>query len=143
METVRFFKNLGLLTRREPSVSSAEPSVSPAGTSTKLASAVPTAQSASAAAAGRISRLALVSHDYNVEDSRGLYDYTEHFSQVNHLCDQQGCECFGRHIGVTGPRARAHPACPAACRRYAVDVQPAMPIDRATAAQKRRSVAMG
>ena len=92
METVRFFKNLGLLTRREPSVSSAEPSVSPAGTSTRLASAVPTAHSASAAAAGRISRLALVSHDYNVEDSRGLYDYTEHFSQVNHLCDQQGCD---------------------------------------------------
>jgi hypothetical protein len=37
-------------------------------------------------------KIALVAHDYNVPDSRGLYDYSEHFARINKLCDDQGCD---------------------------------------------------
>ena len=40
----------------------------------------------------RISRLSLISHDYNVPDSLGHYDYSEHFAQINRLCDAEGCD---------------------------------------------------
>jgi hypothetical protein len=36
--------------------------------------------------------VALVSHNYNVADNRGLYDYSEHFARINRLCDEQGCD---------------------------------------------------
>jgi hypothetical protein len=39
-----------------------------------------------------ITKVALVSHDYNIADSRGLYDYSEHFTRINKLCDEQGCD---------------------------------------------------
>ncbi len=39
-----------------------------------------------------IRRVALVSHDYNLCDSRGFYDYTEHFADINRLCDDQNCD---------------------------------------------------
>ena len=52
----------------------------------------PTAQAAAKRAVGHIRKVALVSHDYNVTDSRGLYDYSEHFARINKLCDEQRCD---------------------------------------------------
>ena len=42
--------------------------------------------------AARIRKIALVAHDYNVPDCRGLYDYSEHFARINKVCDDQGCD---------------------------------------------------
>jgi hypothetical protein len=42
--------------------------------------------------AAQIRKIALISHDYNVPDSRGLYDYSEYFARINKLCDDQGCD---------------------------------------------------
>lgn len=39
-----------------------------------------------------ISRIGLVSHDYNRLDCRGQWDYSEHFGEINRLCDQEGCD---------------------------------------------------
>jgi hypothetical protein len=39
-----------------------------------------------------IKKIALVAHDYTVPDSRGFYDYSEHFARINKLCDDQGCD---------------------------------------------------
>ena len=44
------------------------------------------------AALGSIRRVALVSHNYNVLDTRGFYDYSEHFARINRLCDARGCD---------------------------------------------------
>jgi hypothetical protein len=54
--------------------------------------AVPTDHAAPNPGADQIRKVALVSHDYNVTDSRGLYDYSEHFARINKLCDEQGCD---------------------------------------------------
>lgn len=40
----------------------------------------------------KLQRIAVVSHDYKVPDSRGLYDYSEHFSKINQVCDAHGCD---------------------------------------------------
>ena len=42
--------------------------------------------------ATRINRVALVSHDYNLCNAEGYYDYSEHFSRINRLCDENGCD---------------------------------------------------
>lgn len=42
--------------------------------------------------ASKLQRIAVVSHDYTVRDSRGLYDYSEHFSKINQTCDAHGCD---------------------------------------------------
>ena len=39
-----------------------------------------------------ISKIALVSHNYNLADKQGLYDYSQHFTRINKLCDDQGCD---------------------------------------------------
>jgi hypothetical protein len=52
----------------------------------------PTAQRAANPAVEQIGKVALVSHNYNVPDSRGLYDYSEHFAQITKLCDEQSCD---------------------------------------------------
>lgn len=40
-----------------------------------------------------IKKIGLVTHDcYNVPDSRGLFDYSEHLDRINKLCDDQGCD---------------------------------------------------
>ena len=39
-----------------------------------------------------IKKVALVSHNYKVADSQDRYDYSEHFAQINKLCDEQGCD---------------------------------------------------
>ena len=52
----------------------------------------PTAQAAANLPVGQIRKVAVVSHDYNVTDSRGLYDYLEHFARINKQCDEQGCD---------------------------------------------------
>jgi hypothetical protein len=52
----------------------------------------PTVQAASSPAVDQIRKVALVSHDYNVTDSRGMYDYSEHFARINKLCDEEGCD---------------------------------------------------
>ena len=52
----------------------------------------PIAQAAANPAVGQIRKMALVSHNYNVADDRGLYDYSEHFTGINKLCDQQSCD---------------------------------------------------
>lgn len=51
-----------------------------------------TARPADNPSVGHIRKVALVSHDYNVADSRGLRDYSEHFARINKLCDEQGCD---------------------------------------------------
>ena len=45
-----------------------------------------------AAKAGTITKIALISHDYNISNSKGRTDYSEHFSCINTLCDQQRCD---------------------------------------------------
>lgn len=40
----------------------------------------------------RITRLAVVSHDYRRRDSTGRWDYSEHFVRINRLCDEAGCD---------------------------------------------------
>jgi hypothetical protein len=42
--------------------------------------------------ADEIKKVALISHDYNVLDSRGHFDYSEHFGRINKVCDHQGCD---------------------------------------------------
>lgn len=84
----------------------------------KLASAILTSVSAPttakepvAAASTEISKIALVAHDYNVPDSRGLYDYTEHFTRINKLCDEQVCDTILYALYTwdsTSPVARTH-----------------------------------
>jgi hypothetical protein len=54
--------------------------------------AVPTAHAAPDPGVDEIRKVALVAHDYNVPDSHGLYDYSEHFARINKLCDEQGCD---------------------------------------------------
>lgn len=51
-----------------------------------------TADRAATPAPDHIRRVALVSHNYNRADRRGLYDYSEHFAAINALCDEQGCD---------------------------------------------------
>jgi len=58
-----------------------------------------------------IKKIALVAHDYNVPDSRGLYDYSEHFTGINKLCDEQGCDTILYALYTwdsTSPIARMH-----------------------------------
>lgn len=43
-------------------------------------------------AASKLQRIAVIAHDYTVCDSRGLYDYSEHFSKINQVCDAHGCD---------------------------------------------------
>ncbi|MGO9151716.1 hypothetical protein [Mycobacterium sp.] len=50
------------------------------------------AQAAAKPTVAQIRKVALVSHNYNVADDRGLYDYSEHFARINKLCDEQGCD---------------------------------------------------
>lgn len=42
--------------------------------------------------AAKLQRIAVIAHDYKVPDSRGLYDYSEHFSKINQVCDAHGCD---------------------------------------------------
>ena len=51
-----------------------------------------TAQVASCPVVDEIKKVALVSHDSTVADSRGLYDYSEYLARINKLCDEQGCD---------------------------------------------------
>lgn len=39
-----------------------------------------------------ISKVALVTHDYNVQNELGFWDYSEHFHPINRLCDNEGCD---------------------------------------------------
>ncbi len=58
-----------------------------------------------------IRKIALIAHDYNVPDSRGLYDYSEHFTRINKLCDDQGCDTILYALytwDATSPVARTH-----------------------------------
>lgn len=58
-----------------------------------------------------IRKIALVSHDYNVPDCRGLYDYSEHFVRINKLCDDQGCDTILYALytwDLASPVARTH-----------------------------------
>src|SRR5262249_12893858 len=54
--------------------------------------AAPTAHAAPDPGVDEIRKVALVTHDYNLTDSRGLSDYSEHFARINKLCDEQGCD---------------------------------------------------
>ncbi len=64
-----------------------------AATSTNISSTPDRRGRAGSGDAGdAIRRIALVSHDYNVPDTRGFYDYSEHFARINRLCDEQGCD---------------------------------------------------
>lgn len=79
-ETVRFFSTLGLTATIEPS-----------GTDSN--STVPSNESGDGTSDPvEVRRIALVSHDYNSADSRGLFDYSEHFERINRICDDRGCD---------------------------------------------------
>lgn len=39
-----------------------------------------------------VEKVALVSRDYNLTNGAGLWDLSEHFDRINHLCDEQGCD---------------------------------------------------
>jgi hypothetical protein len=43
-------------------------------------------------ASGEITKIALVTHDYNVADGGGRQDYSEHFARINRVCDDHGCD---------------------------------------------------
>jgi hypothetical protein len=46
-----------------------------------------------------------------VPDSRGLFDYSEHFTRINKLCDEQGCDTILYALYTwdsTSPIARTH-----------------------------------
>jgi len=63
--------------------------------------------------ANHIQKLVLVAHDYNVADSRGLYDYSEHFHRINKLCDDLGCDTilYGLYTwDESSPIERTHDA---------------------------------
>ena len=81
LETVRFYRNLGLVTQHTPLVSP-----------TAIASPKPQKTRSFQSDSTKIRRLALISHDYNILDSVGMYGYTEHFAIINSLCDQNGCD---------------------------------------------------
>jgi hypothetical protein len=55
-------------------------------------STVPTVTTPSGTTAQGVNRVALVSHDYNVADISGRYDYSEYFARINVRCDKQGCD---------------------------------------------------
>ena len=40
----------------------------------------------------RAKKVAVVSHDYNLLNRYGHQDYAEHFSQINKVCDDNGCD---------------------------------------------------
>jgi hypothetical protein len=40
----------------------------------------------------RAMKVAVVSHDYNILNRYGHQDYAEHFSQINKICNDQGCD---------------------------------------------------
>jgi hypothetical protein len=61
----------------------------------------------------KIAKVALVSHDYNVSDSRGFYDYSENFARINKICDEQGCDTILYALYTwdrDSPNARDHDA---------------------------------
>lgn len=112
IETIRFFEKLGLTTRHD-SLSSQKksptatrtptiPAPAAAGSDHQLDALLGTAQvepevltvpaKSPSGLSNKIRRIALVSHDYNVLDSRGLIDYSEHFDRINRRCDDQGCD---------------------------------------------------
>src|SRR5713101_5556746 len=39
-----------------------------------------------------ISKIGLVSHDYNERNKDGLWDYSEHLAGINQRCDREGCD---------------------------------------------------
>lgn len=40
----------------------------------------------------RVKKVAVVCHNYNVRNCYGLEDYSEHFSEINRICDNNGCD---------------------------------------------------
>jgi len=53
---------------------------------------LPRIQNAVSASENQIKKIALVTHNYNVADSSGRYDYSEHFSRINQRCGEQSCD---------------------------------------------------
>lgn len=39
-----------------------------------------------------MNRIAVVSHNYNMLNRYGHQDFAEHFSQIHHICDTEGCD---------------------------------------------------
>ena len=39
-----------------------------------------------------IKKVAIISHNYTVRNRQGFHDYNEHFTRINSLCDEQGCD---------------------------------------------------
>ena len=40
----------------------------------------------------RVKKVAVVCHNYNVRNRYGPEDYSEHFSDINQICDNNGCD---------------------------------------------------
>lgn len=82
-------------------------------TATTQISRAITPRSSESAQTDEIKRIGLVSHDYNVPDSRGHFDYSEHFARINKVCDDQGCDTILYAlwtIDSTSPLERTHDA---------------------------------
>lgn len=59
----------------------------------------------------KLRRIGLISHDYTVRDTRGLFDYSEHFSRINEICDDHGCDTILYALytwDITSPTERTH-----------------------------------
>jgi hypothetical protein len=72
---------------------------------------IPCASQSVEKSASEIRKIALVSHDYNMPDSRGLFDYSEHFTRINKICDEQGCDTMLYALyswDSTSPATRSH-----------------------------------
>lgn len=57
-----------------------------------ISAASKSVQNTAVQVSAEIKKIALVAHDYTVSDSRGLHDYSEHFTRINKLCDDQHCD---------------------------------------------------
>lgn len=56
------------------------------------APAIASKQASAATDRSEIKRIGLVSHDYNIADRHGRFDYSEHFARINAACDERGCD---------------------------------------------------
>jgi hypothetical protein len=84
----------------------------------KLASAITRPTPISVAAihsteptATEMKRIALVSHDYNLPDSCGRFDYSEYFARINKLCDDNSCDTILYALytwDINSPLPRTH-----------------------------------
>lgn len=63
--------------------------------------------------ASKLQRIAVIAHDYTVSNGLGLYDYSEHFSRINEICDANACDTILYALytwDLTSPKSKTHAA---------------------------------